>query len=116
MLGKSRSEISTISGLPGIRFRRFLSFRIASTALGHIHLVNQEVTSDSFSHQLGALDSDSACASDPHPAVAARSCFNRELEAELINMSGGGRLSVQIADGELPYTPSGRALTVSSQL
>ena len=54
--------------------------------------------------------------SDPPSRSAARSCFNRELEAEVINMSGGGRLRVQIVEGELPHTPSGRALTVSSQL
>ena len=55
------------------------------------------------------------CASDPPSRDAARSSFNRELEAELISMSRDDRL-VQIADGEFPYTPSGRALTLSSQL
>ena len=55
-------------------------------------------------------------ASDPPFRNAARSCFNRELEAEVINMSGGSCRRIQIVGGELPHTPSGRALTVSSQL
>ena len=54
------------------------------------------------------------CPSDPPFRNAARSCFNRELEAEVINISGGS-CRIQIVGSELPHTPSGRALTVSSQ-
>ena len=47
-------------GLAGNPIRSDPGFWIASTALGHIHLVDEEVASDGFADQLGALDSDSA--------------------------------------------------------
>ena len=117
MLGNKRSEISTISGVPGIRFRQIPEFPDPVDS-SRKHTPRQRggdfgwLRAPTWRPRFGL----GLAHPTRHPADAARSCFNRGLEAELINMSGGGCVSVQIVDGELPHTPSGRALTVSLQL